>query len=471
MSTRETPLAYSFCKYVVADEKPMIITDARIHPRLHANPAVQEMEVIAYIGCPLVDQDGRTVGSLCAMDSIPRAWTAADVEVLLDLAQACSAEIQHSRRIAEDGETLTRSIFSAANVAMAFYDTNDRLVLANEQAHRVADVGGFRLEQLPHGGAHAYRRDSRTTVPLEGQSVPSSLSGGFDHHQPQWIGQPGKQVAVVGTAHTVMRSDGTPWGTLVAAQDVTDLARALQVKDELIATVSHELRTPLTSVRGYLEILTDELEAREGFVAETLTKIEHAALALQRRLDELLDAGIRNWILDAQATDVWALAQRVVTIFSDSTDNISIRLTSEAMDSCQAVVDAARIEQLLENLLSNALKFTGSGGCITVSVSGCHESLRVAVADDGIGMSEDEIDQAFDSFWRSDHSREQATQGLGIGLTVVRRIVDAHHGSISVSSLPGRGTTVEVTVPRTHPSDSAIQLHRPPGSDHQGEAT
>jgi GAF domain-containing protein len=130
-STRETPLTYSFCQHVVQDQQPLIIVDARVVPRLRGNLAISDLSVVAYAGWPLVDANGRTVGSLCAIDSVPRAWTDEELSLLEDLALACSAELQQSRRVALDGEHLARTILGTANVAMAFYDTEERLLLAN----------------------------------------------------------------------------------------------------------------------------------------------------------------------------------------------------------------------------------------------------------------------------------------------------------------------------------------------------
>lgn len=149
MSSRQTPLEYSFCQYVVKGEKPLVITDARTDPRLHDNPAIAEFDVIAYIGYPVTDATGRTVGSVCALDSVPRAWTSDDVEVLQDLALACSTEWRRSHQVAEDGEQLAPSIIAATNIALALYDPSNELVLANEPAQRVAEVGGQDWRPVP----------------------------------------------------------------------------------------------------------------------------------------------------------------------------------------------------------------------------------------------------------------------------------------------------------------------------------
>lgn len=142
------------------------------------------------------------------------------------------------------------------------------------------------------------------------------------------------------------------------------------------------------------------------------------------------------------------LARRVAARFALTASSGAVDLAVTGEDSCLADVDPARFEQVLENLISNALKFTPHGGQVTVVVRASHDEVLVEVVDTGIGMTEDEVVQAFDTFWRSDGARLAAIQGFGIGLTVVRCLVEAHQGSVAVSSEPGRGTTVAISIPR-----------------------
>ncbi|MFC6287430.1 ATP-binding protein [Nocardioides sp. GCM10027113] len=448
-ATRETPLSYSFCKHVVGDQQPLIVPDARCDTRLADSPAVSELDVIAYAGWPLRDGTGRVVGSLCAIDSEPRAWTDEDLQVLQDLALACSAELRQAQRLREDSEQLARTIFGAVDVAMIFYDEKHDLVLANELAERLADRAGFRLDEPPYAGAHVRRADNRTPIPPPDQIIPRALRGDLVGHEMEWVGPPGRQTAVVASSQQVVRADGVPWGTLVAAHDVTDLARSLQVKDEFVATVSHELRTPLTSVLGYLELLEDELEAPGPLVAKALETMRRGGVQLQERIGELLDTADRRRHLDLRSTDVSLLAQRLASTFRKQARTAGVALRVEAADPHWAVVDARRIEQALENLVSNALKYTPSGGHVTVSVLTKGDTIGVLVTDTGVGMAEDEVAQAFNSFWRSERAHREAIQGFGIGLTLVQDIVSAHHGCVDITSRPGEGTTVTLSLPRS----------------------
>lgn len=446
---RYTPISHSFCQHVVRAREPVVVPDARLDPRLQANPAISELNAVAYAGWPLVDSDGRVVGSLCGIDSTPRDWSPDDVQVLQDLALACSAELQRTRRIVDDGETLARTIFQSDSTAMAFYDSRARLMLSNALAERAAALAGFALDRPPHVGEHVYCADHRSAVPADEQLVPRALRGEPVEQEMQWLGPPDDQIAVAASARRVQRSDGSFWGTLVTMHDVTDLALALRAKDDFVSTVSHELRTPLTSILGYLEILTDELDTGEGFVSETLGTMRRGGENLRRRIEELLELSTGGRPLQPRLADLSELGQEVTRALAGSADRVGVAISCTTTGPAWAVVDAGRIEQALENLVSNAVKYTGRDGVVRMTVSSTEEEVVVVVQDTGAGMTEAELAHAFEAFWRAEGARRDAVQGFGIGLTFVRKVVDAHRGTVVITSEPGSGTTVRMTLPAT----------------------
>ncbi len=442
----QTPLSHSFCQYVVADEKPLVISDARLDARLADNLAIPDLDVIAYAGWPLLHEDGTTLGSLCAIDSRPRQWTTEDLGTLEDLAQACSAELQAVWRQAQEGENLLRSIFDTVDAAIAFYDADDQLVIANGLAERAVAAAGFTLDTPPYAGVHVRRADNHTLIPFADQIIPRALRGELDHHELGWIGPPGRQVAMVASAQRVLRADGTVRGTLIAAHDVTELARSLSVKDEFITTVSHELRTPLTSILGYLEVLREELDPDEGFVSNSLDTIDRNAHRLLERVQQLLDTGDRQRRMELQTMDLSHVVQHVATTFAQGAQAAGIDLCCQLGESVSATVDRAQVEQALENLVSNALTYTDAGGRVTIAARKGEQGVQVTVTDTGIGMSPDEVEQACDTFWRSESALKAAKPGVGLGLTLVREVIDAHGGALVIDSTPGVGTSVTLTI-------------------------
>ena len=375
-----------------------------------------------------------------------------------------NAELQDSLRQERDSALLSRTLFESVDVALAFYDTDDHLVMSNSLAEAAVAAAGFRLDEPPYAGPHVRRADNKTVIPLEEQIIPRALRGDLENHEMEWIGPHGHQIAIVANTKAVARSDGTTWGTLVVAYNVTDLARSLRTKEEFITTVSHELRTPLTSIIGYLELLIDELghelvaapghvdagpdDPRGRFVVDTLGRIRGSALNLELRIQELLDTAEQRRDLSLAPTDLSRLAETVVRTFTTQARTATLDLRLDAPQPEWATVDAPKIEQAVENLLSNAVKYTAAPGSVTLAVRGHEDHVLITVADTGVGMTSDEVDQVFDPFWRAEHARDQAVQGIGIGLGLVRDICRAHHATVDVASDPGRGTTATIRLPR-----------------------
>ncbi|MCH1865323.1 GAF domain-containing sensor histidine kinase [Nocardioides sp. CFH 31398] len=442
-SRRETPLTHSFCQHVVAERAPLVVSDARRDPRLLDNLAIDDLGVVAYAGWPLTNAAGQVVGSLCAIGPEPREWSASDLAGLEDLAQACSAEIQHVSAQAAAGVDLARAMVDAAEVALALYDDGGRLLLANARAEALAVAAGFDLDVAPHAGTRVVRADRREAVPAEEQMVPRALRGALRHPEVQWLGAGDGQVAVVASGHALTLPDGRE-ATLLVAHDVTELAHSLEVRERFSATVSHELRTPLTAILGFTEMLADEVD---GSAARLVQRIRGSATTLQDRVTDILaDAG-RRGRLDLRATDLHALVTRAAeTLASPAAQRgATLRVAGE---ETWATLDPGRVERAVENLLSNAIKYGPEGGAVDVEVRRGTDRVEVVVADEGRGLTPEEVERAFELYWRADSARTADVPGSGIGLPLVREIASEHRGSVRMESRPGRGTTVTLTLPR-----------------------
>ena len=224
-----------------------------------------------------------------------------------------------------------------------------------------------------------------------------------------------------------------------------------RLKDEFVALVSHELRTPLTSIRGYLELV---LDGQAGEVAETqlqfLRVVERNAERLQRLVGDLLfvaqvDAGRLKLALER--FDVAAVAAEAIEAAEPQAKEKQVELLLDASDSVEVVADRSRLAQLIDNLVSNAIKFTPAGGRVQVSVTPGADAFTIEVADTGMGIPADEQERLFQRFFRTSAASSQAIPGTGLGLAISKAIVDAHDGTIAVSSDEGHGTTFRASIP------------------------
>ncbi|MFI8631460.1 sensor histidine kinase [Microbacterium sp. NPDC077663] len=365
-----------------------------------------------------------------------------------DTAESLASTLAQSR----DDELVLRTVLDTVNGAVAFYNADGRLVLANRAAQKLAETVGFRFDDPPYAGPNVCRGDRTTPVPCEQQLVPRALRGEVIHNHLEWCGPEGSQMAILSSSRRVHRPDGALLGTVIAAYDVTDLADAVEAREEVLTTVSHELRTPLTSVVGYTEHVVDTLgaDAEKLGVEQALSAIARNGEVLLERVSQLLTAGNKRMVLAPARVDVRALVEETVAVVTPFASQAGVSVSVEGESDVEADLDARRIEQAVENLLTNAVKFTPRGGSVTVRVGGEGERALIAVSDTGIGMSADDKQRVFDRFYRASSVRENAVQGIGVGLSIVKSIVDAHGGEVTIESEPGQGTTIGLSLPRTH---------------------
>jgi signal transduction histidine kinase len=231
-----------------------------------------------------------------------------------------------------------------------------------------------------------------------------------------------------------------------------------RLKDELVSLVSHELRTPLTSVRGYVELLLDD---------HALTPDQRRFLGIvdrnSRRLLELvsdllllaqLDAG--KLALEKRPVDLERLVRECVETASPEAEARGLELVVHAERLPDVLGDRVRLGQVLDNLVSNALKFTPSGGRVEVRLDVTDGAAVVEVADTGLGIPLEEQAHLFDRFFRSSRAEENAVPGTGLGLAITKAIVERHGGRIALRSSEGNGTTVRVELPLRTGSDAPV---------------
>ncbi len=220
-----------------------------------------------------------------------------------------------------------------------------------------------------------------------------------------------------------------------------------------IADASHELKTPLTVMRAGVErALTDPKTGTEalGPLDETLQEV--------RRMTELVDALLTLARVDEgrlelhrEPTDLVALVAEVYETAQMLGEDAGLTVVLEQPEGAvTAEVDAGRIRQLLMNLVTNAVKYTGAGGTVWLSLTATPEAATIAVRDTGIGIAPGDVGRVFDRFWRADTARSRTGErpGIGLGLSIGKWIAEAHGGSLGVTSRPGRGSTFTVTIPR-----------------------
>jgi PAS domain S-box-containing protein len=222
-----------------------------------------------------------------------------------------------------------------------------------------------------------------------------------------------------------------------------------RMKTEFISTAAHELRTPLTSILGFSQILLSPENISAAEQKEFIRYIHQQAKALTGMVADLLDIARiesgQGLTLRKECCSAGELVTQLASFMQsgDQRSRYELAITSE---TAPLLVDKAKMAEVFENLLSNAVKYSPPGSPIRIAGEIAGESYRFSVVDRGIGMTPEQVARVFDKFYRADAS-DTAIGGLGLGMSIVRNIVEAHGGNIWVESEPGRGTTVQFLIP------------------------
>jgi signal transduction histidine kinase/CHASE3 domain sensor protein len=384
---------------------------------------------------PLV-HSGRTVGLVSVAFVGTHRPAESAVELLDSLAGQAAVAIANGlsfRRATQEART-NQVVLDATPAPIALCDVAGRVVIANRAMQALIDT-------LDGGD------ESTLTV------VPDDVDLESERRDELVLEGSGRVFArVVGP---VANGDGSA-GRIVVMSEVTAEREVERIKEEFFALVSHELRTPLTSIIGYLELLLED--GAGGIPGEQdrhfLRVMDRNARRLLRLVGDLLytasmTAGTST-LYPAEA-DLRAIVAEAVESAMPRAEGHGIDLELAAGAPVACAVDRERVAQVLDNLLSNAIKYTPSGGSVTVRVSTEGEHAAIEVADTGIGISDDELARLFRPFVRSANAAALGIQGVGLGLVIVRSIVEGHGGRVEVRSTEGVGTSVLVTLPLASP--------------------
>jgi signal transduction histidine kinase len=237
-----------------------------------------------------------------------------------------------------------------------------------------------------------------------------------------------------------------------------ELKESDRLKDELVQNVSHELRTPLTFVKGYVDLLMDgEMGLVTPSQQDALQIVAMKTDEITRLIDDIItlqriDAG--NLQLTYQS--LAEIVQTAVVNHRLVAEKNGLTIECHVPEHVAPVlIDKGRINQVLDNLITNAVKFSPNGGIISVTLLDHPDELQVIVSDRGIGMPRDKQPRIFDRFYQIDGTSRRRFGGTGIGLAIVKRIVDAHHGKIWVESELNQGSSFSFTLPKAQPAPLA----------------
>lgn len=240
-------------------------------------------------------------------------------------------------------------------------------------------------------------------------------------------------------------------GLIAVLSDVTEEEKIERERREFVSNVSHELRTPLTTLRSYLEALTDgaweDPEIAPKFLEVTQDETERM-IRMVTSLLQLSRMDSKELQLNKEIVNFTSFYHQVIDRFEMNIKDGNIRFKREIPKASHYVwIDKDRLTQVLDNIISNAIKYSPDGGKITFKLEKQIRQIVITIRDEGIGIEYDKLDKIFDRFYRVDRARTRNLGGTGLGLAITQELVDAHYGRIWAQSKAGEGTTIHFTLP------------------------
>jgi PAS domain S-box-containing protein len=358
-----------------------------------------------------------------------------------------------------------------AHVGSWEWGIEDNEIRWSDEVYRIYGVEPGRFEVTYESFIAMVHPDDRDR--LEGSVRAALRTGGFFEVEHRIVRPDGVQRTVAGRGRTVCDSDGRPIRMLGTELDITDRKRAEEqrreladaqsarrqaeaasrMKDEFLAIVSHELRTPLNAILGWAHMLGAGQLDEPGAV-KALQIIERNALMQARLIDDLLDVSrfaTGQAVVQTAPVAIAGIVRTAVETIEPSAAARHIVVQLSVADRDVIVDgDAARLQQIMSNLLSNAVKFTPEGGCVQVDVAGSPAMVTIAVTDSGRGLEPGDLTRVFEPFWQVDTTLTRTDSGLGLGLAIVRSLVEAHGGTVRAESRGlGYGSRFTVELPRS----------------------
>lgn len=376
------------------------------------------------------------------------------IDQIVDLSErrAFEARLESAERQVDAEHRRAEAVFESVAVGLLFLDADGNYLAYNSRHQQLLDLA-FPSGHLGHAGQDGSVLDAEQTHTLTREEMPSmrATSGEEFDNVLVWVGgDAATRRALSVSARSVHDSTGNFAGSALAYHDVTDLMRAIQVKDDFLASVSHELRTPLTSALAYLELL-EGAGHLEPAVRTQIAAVRRNAVRLSHLVADLLFTATATsgaLVIDPFRVDLAQVLREAVEAARPDAEDGGVALEADLPETLSVVVDGIRLRQAADNLIANAIKYTLPDGYVRVALSTTDERLEIVVADSGEGIDESDLADIFSTFVRGQNARRRLVPGTGLGLSIVRTIAEAHGGEVSLQSEVGVGTTVRLVLPR-----------------------
>jgi two-component system, OmpR family, phosphate regulon sensor histidine kinase PhoR len=364
----------------------------------------------------------------------------------LELENIFARQQELERQIA-GRESGTQTILGAMQDGVLVVDARSRITLMNPTFKKLFDlrgppVGVPLVEAVRHATLDQLIAETLST----GDAMRSELNLADSRTRSE------RHIEV--SAVPIKKADNETTGAVVLFHDITELKQLDQIRREFVANVSHELRTPLSILHGYIEVLLDEPETSRDELTRILSIMERHSKRLQGLVNDLLSLAQ----LESSQAKLELSVVRVDELFNNLIRDWKEKLAAKNLkvivdlpsETLTLRANGTRLEEVLHNLLDNAVKFSRENGQIHLRATRRGSEMVLSVADDGLGIGKEHLPRIFERFYRADKARSRELGGTGLGLAIVKHIAQLHGGGVEAESELGRGTTIRVVLPEAH---------------------
>jgi PAS domain S-box-containing protein len=498
---------YRFTDFGATVRELMQRGEPYVNPDVDTDPATAGSDLSAYrltgiraVICVPLHKGGRFVAAMAVHQSQPRRWLPDEVDLVRTVVDRCwesLARIRSNAEAADAGRRLAIALEAGGLGDWSWDPSSDLLTLSD----RAADIYGVpRGQPVTRSAVRAllHPDDREPALTAAQRSLVQRLPYSFEYRLPTTDG--GMRWILV-QGNNLHADDGTILGTIGVVQDTTarrqqqeqlqraaeerkalleseraaraEAERASALKDEFLATLSHELRTPLSAIMGWVHILRRKLDGSATDVAKGIDVIERSTRIQVQLIDDLLDMSriISGKLrLESQALPAAGFVQAALDVIRPTAQDKGVVLHVDLDEGASVSGDAGRLQQVTWNLLANAVKFTPPGGEVRVTLRAVGGHAQLDVRDTGVGIEPQVLPHIFDRFRQGDGSITRRFGGLGLGLSIVRHLVELHGGTVTArSDGPQRGSAFCVQLPLLDASrrGAAATL---PGTDAAGRS-
>jgi PAS domain S-box-containing protein len=460
LGARETPRSQSFCANTLVDRQTLVVEDAQADSRFRDNPLVTgDPNIRFYAGAPIVAPNGQVLGTVCVIDTVPRALSSERIEALEALARQVQGLFEQRVAVRRLEEALILSMKADQRLGemAAIVDSSDDAILSKDLNGIITSWNAGAEQILGYSAEEIVGKSILTLIPVEFHSdetlIIGKISAGerIEHFETERLTKDGRRLSVALTVSPVKDASGKVIGASKILRDISARKRIeesllqaekIAAAGKMASTIAHEVNNPLEAITNLLYLLRSHVSSVEGseFLATAESEIARVSHIAKQTL------GFYRENAAAASTLVSDIVEHAIRVYAPRCESNRITIHTSFRSARSLVLRRGEFMQVISNLIANSMYAMPCGGELAFSVGDdAEEGVVITIQDDGVGIAARDISKVFNAFFTT-----RSEIGTGIGLFVAKQFIEGHGGRIELESRHGEdehGTTVRIYLP------------------------